>query len=343
MIHENITVVIPLFNKAPHIRRAVESVLNQSFREFEIVVVDDGSTDGGGEIVRAMNDARIRLVQQPNRGVSAARNRGIREARNELIAFLDADDSYYPDFLAVILDLAARHETAGAYGTSFEIVAENKQKTISRASSLNKAGTRDVLIQDFFRDALSGWVIWSSATAVPKKTFDEVGLFLEGVRLGEDWEMWMRIGAKFPIAVSSYIGSTYHRDATNRTDTGKFRGIEFDLVKTGLRLLASAPLEAEQRRNLREFISKFQIITARQLILLGQRRRARDILLQCDTTNQIASKIWWLIWTLIPTSITIDAERLYRRWRRRPELGREDAGDVTEDPQAVRRTVTRSG
>jgi glycosyltransferase involved in cell wall biosynthesis len=334
MAPPKVTVVIPLFNKALHIRRAVESVLNQSFQEFEIVVVDDGSTDDGAEIVRSMTDARIRLFQQPNRGVSSARNKGIKEARHELISFLDADDNYNPDFLAIIVDLAARHEGAGAYGTSFEIIKENLRRGISRPSSLREAaGAKDILIHDFFKDALSGWVIWSSATAVPKKTFDAVGLFPEGVPLGEDWDMWMRIGARFPIAVSSYIGAIYHREASNRTDTGRIRGIEFELVRTGLRLLSSAPLDEEKRRHLREFVSKFQIITARQWILLGQRSRARNLLLQCRTKRFIVSKAWWLAWTLVPTAVTIRAERLYRGWRRR-------AGLV---PDAERRGLMRRG
>lgn len=341
-----VSFIVPAYNEESTIAEVLERVEALGF-DSQIVVVDDGSTDGGAEIVRSMTDARIRLFEQPNAGVSSARNKGIKEARYELIAFLDADDNYNPDFLAVILDLAAKYETAGAYGTSFEITTENLKKVVSRTSSLRDTGAKDVLIHDFFRDALSGWVIWTSATAVPKKTFDEVGLFTQGVRLGQDWDMWIRIGAKFPIAVSSYIGSNYHLEATNRTDVGKIRGIEFELVKTGLRLLSSAPLGAEQRTHLREFISKFQIITARQWIMLGQRDRARKLLLECRTTRFIVSKAWWLLWTLIPTPVTVGAEKIYRiyqtysvygSWRRR--LALVPAASATEEARPTPRTVS---
>src|SRR5579885_1362295 len=109
-----LSVVIPLYNKAPHVARAIESVQRQSVRDFELIVVDDGSTDGGAGIVGAIDDSRIRLITQPNAGASAARNRGVGEARGELIAFLDADDTHNPLFLEEILGLAARHEEAGA-------------------------------------------------------------------------------------------------------------------------------------------------------------------------------------------------------------------------------------
>lgn len=312
MSSPKISVVIPLFNKAPHVRRAVESVLRQSFADFEVVVVDDGSTDGGDGVVRSIEDERVRLIRQPNGGVSRARNRGIREARSDLVAFLDADDGYNRGFLAAILELASRHGEAGAYGTSFEVVHEDGRRAVWRNASLREAGGRDVLIRDYFRDALVGPVIWSSATAVPKKTFERVGLFPEGVRLGEDLDLWMRIGARYPIAVSGYVGAVYHRDASNRTDTGRIRGEEYELVRTGLRLLSSGGVEARQREHLGEYVSRYQITTAYHLVLLGERERARRMLRQCRTRRFAVQKTWWLLWTLIPTPIVHAAERVYR-------------------------------
>jgi glycosyltransferase involved in cell wall biosynthesis len=313
-----ISIVIPLYNKALHIGRAVGSVLAQTRQEFEIVVVDDGSTDGGAGVVRGFNDPPIRLVQQPNGGVSSARNRGIREARHELIAFLDADDSWNPKFLEVILDLAARHEEAGAYGTSFEVILEDKRSRVLHAASLRKGAASDAVIHDYFRDVLSGPVIWTSATAVRKRTFETVGVFPVGVQLGEDLDMWMRIGARFPIAVSRYIGAVYHREATNRTDNGQIRGVEYELVRTGLRLLSSGGLEGARRRHLREYISRYQITTAYHLIFLGQRKRARAMLLECATRKFRLRKAWWLLWTLIPTPVTNGAESFVRRMLARP-------------------------
>ena len=95
-----VSVIIPLYQKAAYVRRALDSAAAQTFRDFEVIVVDDGSTDDGPRIVAAYGDPRVRLLSQPNAGPGAARNRGIAEARGELLAFLDADDEWTPEFLS---------------------------------------------------------------------------------------------------------------------------------------------------------------------------------------------------------------------------------------------------
>jgi len=120
----NISVVIPLYNKARHIRRALSSVLAQTAPCFELVVVDDGSTDGSADVVRSISDSRLRLVVQPNGGECAARNRGIRETSGELIAFLDADDEWLPEFLSTVMRLYDQCPQAGAYATAYRCVRD---------------------------------------------------------------------------------------------------------------------------------------------------------------------------------------------------------------------------
>ena len=106
------SVIIPLYNKEKYIVSAIDSVIAQSYQDFEIVVVDDGSRDGGAALVEAMADPRVRLIRQANGGVSRARNTGIAAARGELVCFLDADDWYGPAFLAVLVAMYRRYGRA---------------------------------------------------------------------------------------------------------------------------------------------------------------------------------------------------------------------------------------
>ena len=115
-----VSIAITLYQKGATIARAIQSALGQTMPDFEIVVVDDGSTDGGPEAAAGIKDPRLRLVRQENRGVGGARNRCLMECRADLLAFLDADDEYQPDFLETVLDLHKRHPEAGMFCTSFE-------------------------------------------------------------------------------------------------------------------------------------------------------------------------------------------------------------------------------
>ena len=113
-----VSVIIPLYNKAPYVRRALDSVAAQTFTDFEVIVVDDGSTDGGAELVAAYGDSRVRLLRQANAGPGAARNRGIAEARGDILAFLDADDVWLPVFLEESMRLLDRYGAEVATVTS---------------------------------------------------------------------------------------------------------------------------------------------------------------------------------------------------------------------------------
>jgi len=117
----NVSVVIPVFNKRRYLLRALESVLAQTHAEFEVILVDDGSTDGSLDTIGHLRDARVRIARQPNAGVSAARNTGIRLARAPLVAFLDADDTWEPGFLAAMLALRYRYPDAGLYASAYRI------------------------------------------------------------------------------------------------------------------------------------------------------------------------------------------------------------------------------
>ena len=215
-----VSVVIPLYNKALYIRRAVQSVLNQTLGDFELIVVDDGSTDEGGSVVESFVDVRIRLISQENGGECAARNRGISEARANLVAFLDADDEWLPDHLATISRLAEKYPECGAYAAGYRMVVTGGRSIVPRHYGLPDPPWEGV-IPNYFHSRMSSYIITSSSTAVRRDVFARVGAFPAGERRAGDDDMWMRIALRYDIAYSHHTGLIYHCDADNRMSDDK--------------------------------------------------------------------------------------------------------------------------
>jgi len=204
------SVVVPLYNKQAYVRRCIDSVLAQTLCDYEVLVVDDGSTDGGADLVRACADARIRVIQQANAGVSAARNRGIDEARGQWIAFLDADDGWMPGFLAAVAVASERFPEAGAIYCLTAHVRTGRLITAKLA-----LGTEPRLVDYFSLFAYDdGPEMNSSCTAIRADVFRRAGSFPLGVRVGEDTDMWLRVAWTTPVVQIPECLAIYHRDAS---------------------------------------------------------------------------------------------------------------------------------
>ena len=186
-----ISVVIPTYNRAALLPRALESVRAQSLPPDEVIVVDDGSTDGSGELIAARYPECIYLRQE-NLGVSAARNLGIREARGEWIALLDSDDAWLPTKLAAQTDRIRR--------TPFVRLCHTEEQWIRngvRVNAMKKHRKRGGWI---FRHCLPLCAISPSSALIHRELFDSVGLFDESLPACEDYDMWLRICARHPVA-----------------------------------------------------------------------------------------------------------------------------------------------
>ncbi len=204
------SVVIPLYNKELSITNTVQSVLDQTCQNFEIVIINDGSTDSSVKAVEAINDNRIRLIHQENQGVSAARNRGIKEAKFEWIAFLDGDDLWEPNHLEEITKMMNLYPEEKVFVTSF-VYSDNRQMfKHPRATPIFK-------IENYFKEALKESLMWTSIVVAYKNCFDDAGGFNEALKYGEDLDLWSRLASFFPIVKSIAITAIYRVDAENRS------------------------------------------------------------------------------------------------------------------------------
>ena len=186
-----VSVIIPTFNRAHKITRAVASVLYQTFVDYEIVVVDDGSEDATPEALSPLL-SRIRCIPHSrNLGVSAARNTGIKRARSPLIAFLDSDDYWLPDKLAAQVSFFSEHPEAAA--------AQTEELWIRRGARVNPMKKHFKLSGMIFEPSLKLCVVSPSAVVVKRSLLEEVGLFDEEFPVCEDYDLWLRISWKYPI------------------------------------------------------------------------------------------------------------------------------------------------
>lgn len=208
------TVVIPLFEKGPYVRRALESVCAQSCPAAEIIVVNDGSTDGGDAVARGFvppaGGAAVRVIDQPNRGVSAARNAGVAVATQPYVAFLDADDRWAAEFLERMRDLIERYPGAMLYGSGFTTTRDGRE--------LRRYGVVPAEIQgadprggrvDFFRGLTREFIVHSSSMVVPKAALEQIGGFAEGVTHGEDFLVWAKLALAGPVVLTPDALATY--------------------------------------------------------------------------------------------------------------------------------------
>ena len=308
-----ISAVIPLFNKGNCIGRAIESILDQTVPCSEIIVVDDGSTDGGHKVVECIADRRLRLLSQENQGPSAARNKGIEEAQGELVAFLDADDEWKPWFLESILSLWAQYPEAGAYATAYEIQEPD--------GCLWTPSLREIppppwegIIPNFFRSAIWSSPVWTSAVVIRREVFDTVGCFVLCPGVAQDAELWGRIALRYPIAFSGRVGAVYHKEAENRRWgfmlTHVFASDCFE------RAMQSQEVPSHILPDVEEFLAHEKLVAASRYILNGRSQIARSILKDCKTRRFLGHKLWWWSWSLLPLGWVNVAWRC-KRWLRK--------------------------
>lgn len=212
------SVVIPLYNKEKHIKGTIESVLSQTFQDFEIVVVNDGSKDYGANIVEELGDDRIRVIHQDNAGVSAARNKGIKESNAAYIVLLDADDFWLLNHLENMVKLITIFPFAGLYATAYKIRNIESKESDIKIYGLEK-GKSKLLIPNYFESIANGdSLVCASSVCIPKRIFEDNNIwFPVGEKYGEDQYVWARVAVQYEIAYCKNPSAIYDHCTENNT------------------------------------------------------------------------------------------------------------------------------
>ncbi len=278
-----VSVVMPLYNKGKEVGRALSSAQAQTVSDWEMIVVNDGSTDGGAEIVQRLDDGRIILLHQLNAGVSAARNRGTQESRADLIAFLDADDEWAPDFLETILRLREKYLSCDVFATGYFFCRENGSHRNNVLRGLPESFREGILADYFGVAARSDPPLWSSAVAVTKRAIDSVGGFPVGVTAGEDLLTWARLAVRYKIAYATKPSAFFWAPERLSDRPGRLPQ-QPDIVGIGLKKLTTE-IQPDQYDSFLLYRGLWHRMRANIFIRAGEKNKAR---LELNTSRKIS-------------------------------------------------------
>jgi len=288
------SVVIPLYNKESTIAATIKSVLQQDYSHFEVVIVDDGSTDNSLQLASKFTDNRISIYKRAHKGVSAARNYAVSKSKFDFIAFLDADDSWEPNYLREMLCLICKYPNCALFGSAYKVIKRNCVETIGDNI---KEGT----IANYFRERLQHRIMRTSATIVKKVVLKRVGGFPVGMVGGEDEYTWTKIALRNSLAFTPKILATYnliHSSSLWRNgQPDNCKESWFDFYKPG-----------ELYRN--EFIAQKAIIAGIRYALGSSKEKSLEI--ERKTQFSKLSKSSWRYLYLLNRHPFIVAQILYR-------------------------------
>jgi glycosyltransferase involved in cell wall biosynthesis len=291
-----VSIVIPLYNKEEYIERTLRSILMQTEQNFEIVIVDDGSTDKSIDIINKILDSRIKLYKQNHGGVSKARNYGVLKASSDFISFLDADDEWENNYLETIILLKSKYPNAGIYMTDYKYKDRNEIRTSKKRKKINFHN--DILITNYFEMVLNGTIKMSpSCISLPKKIFEEEKGFNVNAAWGEDQDLWGRIALKYPIAYSPKILSIGDRTGNwrKRQNERVKKTQQHPFINSGKEALKQE-MPIKIRNDVKEIVALYQLKSANLNFQIENFEIAKLLLYDCDTRKFRAQKIYLLSW-----------------------------------------------
>jgi glycosyltransferase involved in cell wall biosynthesis len=274
-----VSVIIPLYNKGKYIRRTLDSVLAQTYGDYEIIVVDDGSADGGPTIVGECHDPRLRLVRQANAGPGAARNRGIRESAGPYVTFLDADDEWLPEFLEASVANLVEHEDCALSTCSLMVTGDSVVQSVVDSWGVTSQPFR--LAEDAEPEHIRSTIVCvhsAGSVLCRRDILSQFGGFYEnGCTYGEDAFLWLQVVLNYPIYRDSRKLMIYHRESSVLTGPKRAgpRPI-WPILKQPEPIRRSCP--PTYRESLENYLAYTALKAAHQAVSVGDTGDAAELL-----------------------------------------------------------------
>lgn len=320
MISENVqvSVVIPTYNRAPYVTMAIESALAQSYQDYEIIVVDDGSTDGTRDVLEPYRD-RIRYMYQDNKGVSAARNTGIQEARGEWIAFLDSDDEWLPNKLEIQMKHIKNYPNIYLHATNMGIINLHGDNTdLFDMKGFGKVVGEFLLIDRPLVYLLRYNFAYPSAVLVKKSTLIKAGFFNQELEPHEDTDIFYRISLEGPWGVYGFpLVKKFRRDEPQKINlSDRLAGVQLDHYKIVVKILERLLLQMKmltkgERRLTRRILSHFNFLVGLTLRAEGKKGYHSWFSKGLRANPSLKIFLKWLIFN-VPFGVDFIASRLNR-------------------------------
>ncbi len=294
------SVIIPLFNKEKYVLKTIKSILNQTFQDFEIIIVDDGSTDNSVNIIKSIKSEKIKLIKQVNQGASVARNNAINASNGTYIATLDSDDEWQNNHLSELKKCITSFSKAVLFCTNYNIKRHNAFITNTK---FNFQFDQDCLIiDDFFKANIINFIPTSSSVAFKKEDFLKINGYNTNLRTGQDIDLWIKFGLMGAIAFNpktTMLYNYYDQTSLSNSNYNEDRYL----------LISNYKLQEKDNASLKLYLDINRYALAIRYKLLGQTKEAKKVIKEIDFSNlNFKQKIL----ALLPANILVYLKKTQR-------------------------------